>query len=283
MKEGNQHSRSVRIVLATSGGYLVLLLLLSVFGVYALPDPTPYANTQNPDQAVQPLMHQGAIRHWLGTDTLGRDLLSRLVWGIRVSLGTGLAAMVLALVFGTTVGMVAGFYRSWVDRILSWLMQVIWSLPSVMLVLAFSLALGRGWWQVFVAIGLTMWVDVARIVRGQVLALREREFVMAARMIGFSDWHLMTVQLLPNLFKPLLVMAASVFGSAILLESGLGFLGLGVQPPVPSLGTMLREHYPYLLLGAPHLVWAPAGLIFSMVLGFNVLGSAISSYLDTKR
>lgn len=283
MKEGNQHSRSVRIVLATSGGYLVLLLLLSVFGVYALPDPTPYANTQNPDQAVQPLMHQGAIWHWLGTDTLGRDLLSRLVWGIRVSLGTGLAAMVLALVFGTTVGMVAGFYRSWVDRVLSWLMQVIWSLPSVMLVLAFSLALGRGWWQVFVAIGLTMWVDVARIVRGQVLALREREFVMAARMMGFSDWHLMTVQLLPNLFKPLLVMAASVFGSAILLESGLGFLGLGVQPPVPSLGTMLREHYPYLLLGAPHLVWAPAGLIFSMVLGFNVLGSALSSYLDTKR
>jgi len=181
------------------------------------------------------------------------------------------------------VGMVAGFYRSWVDRVLSWLMQVIWSLPSVMLVLAFSLALGRGWWQVFVAIGLTMWVDVARIVRGQVLALREREFVMAARMMGFSDWHLMTVQLLPNLFKPLLVMAASVFGSAILLESGLGFLGLGVQPPVPSLGTMLREHYPYLLLGAPHLVWAPAGLIFTMVLGFNVLGSALSSYLDTKR
>lgn len=271
------------MALFLSGGYLVLLLLISVFGVYALPDSTPYANAQDPDQAVQPLMYQGAIRHWLGTDPLGRDLLSRLVWGIRVSLGTGLAAMILALVFGTIVGMVAGFYRSWVDRFLSWLMQVVWSLPSVMLVLAFSLALGRGWWQVFVAIGLTMWVDVARIVRGQVMALREREFVMAARMMGFSDWHLMTVQLLPNLMKPLMVMAASVFGSAILLESGLGFLGLGVQPPVPSLGTMLREHYPYLLLGAPHLVWAPAGLIFSMVLGFNVLGSALSSSLDTRR
>jgi len=282
MKPTHPKTGAVRWALMLSAGYLVLLLLFSLFGVNVLPDPSPYANTQDPDQAVQYLGYQGRIRHWLGTDTLGRDMLSRLIWGIRVSMITGLAAMVLAVVVGTAVGLVAGFYRSWVDKVLSWLMQVVWSLPSVMLVLAFSLALGRGWWQVFVAIGLTMWVDVARIVRGQVLALREREYVMAARMMGFSDLHLMTVQLLPNLTKPLLVMAASVFGSAILLESGLGFLGLGVQPPVPSLGTMLREHYPYLLMGAPHLVWAPAGLIFSMVLGFNVLGSALSTYWDTK-
>jgi peptide/nickel transport system permease protein len=188
--------------------------------------------------------------------------------------------MLLAVCLGTTVGLTAGFYRSWVDSLLSWLMQVLWSLPSVLLVLALSLALGKGWWQVLLAIGLTMWVDVARVVRGQVLALREREFVLAARMMGMSSLHLMWVQILPNLAKPLMVMASSVFGSAILLEAGLGFLGLGVQPPIPSLGMMLREHTPYLLMGAPHLVWAPGLLISGMVLSFNVFGTSLSAFLE---
>lgn len=269
--------------MALSGGYLALCLAFAWIGVHLLPDPSMYANLQNPDMAVLPMFTQGDRYHWLGTDSMGRDLWSRLVWGIRVSMGTGLVAMALSVAMGTLIGLVAGYYRSWVDRFLSWLMQVLWSLPSVLLVLAFSLALGKGWWQVMLAIGLTMWVDVARMVRGQVLALREREFMLAARMLGLSDWSQMIHQLLPNLYKPLMVMASSVFGSAILLESGLGFLGLGVQPPVPSLGMMLKEHVPYLLMGAPHLALAPGLLIFSLVFGFNVLGAALSAYLDTPR
>jgi len=263
-----------------SGGLLALMVFWAWFGVHLVPDSSPYANTQRPDLAVQPLMSRGEYVHWLGTDTLGRDLWSRLVWGMRVSLVTGFWAMLLAVGLGTTVGLTAGFYRSWVDSLLSWLMQVLWSLPSVLLVLALSLALGKGWWQVLLAIGLTMWVDVARVVRGQVLALREREFVLAARMMGMSSLHLMWVQILPNLAKPLMVMASSVFGSAILLEAGLGFLGLGVQPPIPSLGMMLREHTPYLLMGAPHLVWAPGLLISGMVLSFNVFGTSLSAFLE---
>jgi peptide/nickel transport system permease protein len=267
--------------MALSGGYLVICLGFAWIGVTLLPDSTLYANRQNPDMAVLPMFTQGDRYHWLGTDSMGRDVWSRLVWGIRVSMGTGLVAMFLSVALGTLIGLVAGYYRSWVDRVLSWLMQVLWSLPSVMLVLAFSLALGKGWWQVMLAIGLTMWVDVARMVRGQVLALREREFMLAARMLGLSDWSRMIHQLLPNLYKPLMVMASSVFGSAILLESGLGFLGLGVQPPIPSLGMMLKEHVPYLLMGAPHLALAPGLLIFSLVFGFNVFGAALSAYLDT--
>lgn len=269
--------------MALSGSYLLLCLVFAWFGVDLLPDSTLYANQQNPDAAALSMFSQGAMYHWLGTDSMGRDLWSRLVWGIRVSMGTGLVAMAISIALGTLVGLVAGYYRSWVDRVLSWFMQVLWSLPSVMLVLAFSLALGKGWWQVMLAIGLTMWVDVARMVRGQVMALREREFMLAARMLGLSDWNQMIKQLLPNLYKPLMVMASSVFGSAILLESGLGFLGLGVQPPVPSLGMMLKEHVPYLLMGSPHLALAPGLLIFSLVFGFNVLGAALSSYWDTPR
>lgn len=269
--------------MALSGGYLALCLGLAWLGVSLLPDSSLYANQQNPDLAVLPMFTYADKVYWLGTDSMGRDVWSRLVWGIRVSMGTGLAAMALSIVLGTLVGLVAGYYRSWVDRALSWLMQVLWSLPSVLLVLAFSLALGKGWWQVMLAIGLTMWVDVARMVRGQVLALREREFMLAARMLGLSDRSQMINQLLPNLYKPLMVMASSVFGSAILLESGLGFLGLGVQPPVPSLGMMLKEHVPYLLMGSPHLALAPGLLIFSLVFGFNVFGAALSAYWDTPR
>ncbi|MFM7910772.1 MAG: ABC transporter permease [Bacteroidota bacterium] len=272
-----------RWAMALSGFYLLLCLVFAWVGVDFLPDSTLYANQQNPDAAALPMFSQGVTNHWLGTDSMGRDLWSRLVWGIRVSMGTGLVAMALSIALGTIVGLAAGYYRSWVDRVLSWFMQVLWSLPSVMLVLAFSLALGKGWWQVMLAIGLTMWVDVARMVRGQVMALREREFMLAARMLGLSDWNQMFKQLLPNLYKPLMVMASSVFGSAILLESGLGFLGLGVQPPVPSLGMMLKEHVPYLLMGSPHLALAPGLLIFSLVFGFNILGAALSSYWDTPR
>lgn len=269
--------------LVISGGYLLLCLGLGWLGVYGLPDASRYANNQNMDAAILPMFSQRDIIHWLGTDSMGRDVWSRLVWGIRVSLTTGLVAMIISVGLGTLVGLLAGYYRSWVDRVLSWLMQVLWSLPSVMLVLAFSLALGKGWWQVMLAIGLTMWVDVARMVRGQVLALREREFMLAARMLGLSDWSQMIYQLLPNLYKPLLVMASSVFGSAILLESGLSFLGLGIQPPIPSLGMMLKEHVPYLLMGAPHLALGPGLLIFSLVFGFSVFGSALSAYLDSSR
>lgn len=222
-------------------------------------------------------------RHfWLGTDVLGRDLLSRLIVGLRVSLAVGLMAVIISIALGTLLGMLAGYYRGWVDQIIQFLINVTWSIPSLLLVIAFSLALGKGFWQVFLAVGLTMWVEVARIVRGQILSLREKEFVEAARAMGYRDWRIMMRHLLPNMVGPIIIMAASNFASAILVESGLSFLGIGVQPPVPTLGLMIKEHYPYIIMDAAYLALVPGVVILLLVLAFNLMGNGLSDAFDSK-
>ncbi len=221
-------------------------------------------------------------RYWLGTDVLGRDLLSRLIIGLRVSLAVGLMAVVISIALGTLLGLLAGYYRGWVDQLIQFLINVTWSIPSLLLVIAFSLALGKGFWQVFLAVGLTMWVEVARIVRGQILSLREKEFVEAARAMGYRDWRIMVKHLLPNMVGPIIIMAASNFASAILVESGLSFLGIGVQPPVPTLGLMIKEHYPYIIMDAAYLALAPGAVILLLVLAFNLMGNGLSDAFDSK-
>jgi len=216
---------------------------------------------------------------WFGTDLMGRDLLSRLLLGMRSTLKIGVFAVLVSLLVGISIGMLAGYFGGKVDQILTWLMQVVWSVPSIMLVIAFSLALGRGAWQVYLAVGLTLWVDVARLVRGEARRLREQEFVQAAQVLGYSSIRIMMHHLLPNMLGPILIMAAAQFASAILVESGLSFLGLGIQPPAPSLGMMIREHYPYILTRSAWLAIAPGVVISLMVLTCNLLSTGMSDLL----
>jgi peptide/nickel transport system permease protein len=213
---------------------------------------------------------------------MGRDLLSRLLLGLRVSLAVGFIAVLISIAIGASLGAIAGYYRGWVDQVIGWLINVIWSIPSLLLVIAFSLALGKGMWQVFLAVGLTMWVDVARIVRGRVLSLREQEFVTAARAMGFSDLRIIFRHLMPNVVGPIVIMAASNFATAILVESGLSFLGLGLQPPAASLGMMIKEHYPYIIMDAAYLALVPGLVILLLVLAFNLLGNGLSDAFDSK-
>lgn len=219
---------------------------------------------------------------WLGTDKYGRDILSRLIVGIRVSLSVGLIAIIISLTIGIFFGAVAGYFGGWVDDIIMWLINIIWSIPTLLLVFAITLLLGKGFWQVFIAVGLTMWVSVARIVRGQVLAVRELEYVEAARALGFSQGRIIFRHILPNVLGPVLVVAASNFASAIVIEAGLSFLGVGVQPPQPSWGLMIKENYNFIITHNPMLALAPGFAIMLLVLAFNLLGNGLRDALNVK-
>jgi len=218
----------------------------------------------------------------LGTDIYGRDLLSRLILGIRVSLSVGLMAVLISLFIGVSLGAIAGYFGGRVDASISWFMNVVWSLPSLLLVIAISFALGKGFWQIFIAVGLSTWVDVARLVRGQVMALKEVEFVEAARALGFGTARTIIKHILPNIAGPILVVASSNFASAILLETGLSFLGFGAQPPMPSWGSMIKEHYGYIIMDAAYLAILPGLAIMFTVYAFNVLAIGLRDAFDVK-
>ena len=219
---------------------------------------------------------------WLGTDRYGRDILSRLIIGVRVSLAVGLITVILSLSIGIFLGAIAGYYGGRTDQAIMWLLNVIWSIPTLLLVFALTLLLGKGFWQVFIAIGLTMWVNVARIVRGQVLAVKELEYVEAASVLGFSDSRIILRHILPNILGPVMVVAASNFASAIVIEAGLSFLGIGVQPPQPSWGLMIKENYNFIITHNPMLALAPGIAIMLLVLAFNLLGNGLRDALNVK-
>lgn len=221
-------------------------------------------------------------RFLLGSDIYGRDLLSRLILGIRVSLSVGLIAVIISLLIGISLGAIAGYFGGKIDAAISWFMNVIWSLPSLLLVIAISFALGKGFWQIFIAVGLSTWVDVARLVRGQVMALKEVEFVEASRALGFSTSRIIIKHILPNIAGPILVVASANFASAILLETGLSFLGFGAQPPMPSWGTMIKEHYGYIIMDAAYLAVLPGLAIMFTVYAFNVLAIGLRDAFDVK-
>jgi peptide/nickel transport system permease protein len=218
----------------------------------------------------------------LGTDKYGRDILSRLLIGVRVSLGVGLITVLISLSIGVLLGALAGYFRGWIDDAIMWLINVIWSIPTLLLVFAMTLMLGKGFWQVFVAIGLTMWVNVARIIRGQVLSVRELEYVEAAKALGFSKFRIIFRHILPNVMGPVLVVAASNFASAIVIEAGLSFLGIGVQPPQPSWGLMIKENYNFIITHNPMLALAPGFAIMLLVLAFNLLGNGLRDALNVR-
>lgn len=221
-------------------------------------------------------------RFLLGTDGYGRDVLSQIMIGSRVSLSVGFIAIVIALVIGITLGALAAYYGRWVDNLITWLINVVWSIPTVLLVIAITFALGKGFWQVFIAVGLTMWVDIARVVRGQVFSIKEKEYIEAARALGYTTPRIILRHILPNILGPIIVVTASNFASAILLEAGLSFLGIGVQPPMPSWGSMVKENYPYILLDSAYLAFLPGLAIMIIVLAFMLLGNGVRNALDTK-
>ncbi len=218
----------------------------------------------------------------LGTDKYGRCILSRLILGFRISLLVGLIAVVISLSLGLAIGALGGYFGGKVDDLVMLLVNTVWSIPTLLLVFAVVLALGRGIGIIFLAVGLTMWVDVARVVRGQVLVIKQLAFVEAAQSMGLGHGRILLRHILPNLLGPVMVVAAGNFATAILVESGLSYLGFGVQPPAPSWGTMLNENYGYALGGKPLLALAPALAIAFTVLAFNLIGNGLRDALDVK-
>lgn len=217
-----------------------------------------------------------------GTDGYGRDVLSQIMIGSRVSLSVGFIAIIIALLIGITLGALAAYYGGWVDNVIMWVINVVWSIPTVLLVIAITFALGKGFWQVFIAVGLTMWVDIARVVRGQVFSIKEKEYVEAARSLGFRTPRIIFKHILPNIMGSVIVVTASNFASAILLEAGLSFLGIGVQPPMPSWGSMVKENYGYILLDNAYLALIPGVAIMLIVLAFMLFGNGLRNAFDTK-
>jgi peptide/nickel transport system permease protein len=220
--------------------------------------------------------------YYLGTDKMGRDLLSRLLVGARVSLAVGFIAVLLSISIGLALGSMAGYFGGVVDAATMWLVNVIWAIPTLLLVFAITFALGKGFWIIFIAVGLTMWVGTARLIRGQVMSLKQLEYIQAARTMGFSNWRIIVHHILPNVIGPTIVMAASNFATAILIEAGLSFLGVGVQPPIPSWGLMIKENYNFLITNKPLLAILPGIAIMLLVLAFNILGNALRDAFDVK-
>jgi len=260
------------------GAWFILgLILCAIFAPLLVLDSSDMANDMDLRRAMlAPGSSSEMGMHWFGTDKFGRDHFSRIILGSRISLTVGLIAVSISLVIGIPVGAAAGYFGGRVDQFLSWLMSVLWSIPTLLLVIALTFVLGKGLTQVFIAVGLTMWVEVARVVRGQFLAEKQKEYVEAAKVLGFGTAHIMFKEILPNTWGPLLVICTTNFASALLIESGLSFLGIGAQPPLPSWGSMIRDYYPYLMTGKAYLSLIPGALIAASVLSLNSLSAALS-------
>ncbi len=227
-----------------------------------------------------PVVHR---KYHLGTDQFGRDFLSRLVLGTRISFSVGFIAVLLSVVIGLFIGGLGGFFRGRVDDITMWLINVVWSLPTLLIVIAITFAIGKGVVQVFIAVGLTMWVEVARVTRGQILSVRETTFVEAGRALGFKNARIIIRHIIPNIINPIIVISAANFATAILLEAGLSFLGIGVQPPMPSWGSMIKENYAYIILDNAYLAILPGIAIMLLVLAFMLMGNALREALNVKK
>ncbi len=219
---------------------------------------------------------------YLGTDRYGRDILSRLIIGSRVSIAVGFVAVFISLSIGIFMGAVAGYYGKWTDTLLTFFLNIFWAIPTLLLVFALSLSLGKSFLMIFIAIGFTMWVGPARLIRGQVMALKEMDYIKAAEALGASNFRIITHHILPNIVGSIMVLAAANFAAAILIEAGLSFLGIGLQPPQPSWGLMIKEHYNFIITQNPMAALVPGIAIMLLVYAFNILGNALRDIIDVK-
>lgn len=225
------------------------------------------------------------IRHkqfLLGTDRYGRDIYSRLLLGTRISLGVGIISMSMSIIIGFIMGAIAGWYGKWVDGFIMWIINILWAIPTLLLIFAITITIGKVFWAIFVAIGLTSWVSTARLIRGQVMQIKNQDYIIAAKTLGIPDFQIIIRHILPNIIGPIMVIAASNFASAILVEAGLSFLGFGVQPPTPSWGLMIKEHYSFLIAGNPIPALIPGLAIMLLVLALNIIGNQLRDTLDVK-
>jgi peptide/nickel transport system permease protein len=262
--------------LAAVGVVLVCALsLCAIFAPWLAPQDPAYINL--PTRLSPP-----STSHWCGTDELGRDILSRLVYGSRISMLVGSCVVAVSLGLGLIVGSIAGYYGGRLDRLINVVvMNAFLSFPGILLAIAFVAFRGPGIFNLILALSLGGWVGYARLVRAQVLATREREFVEAARALGASDLRIILRHILPNIIQPVIVQSAIGMAGAILAEATMSFLGLGVPPPTSSWGAMLNDGRSH-LFDSPHLVLFPAAAVMMAVLSFNFIGDALRDYLDPR-
>jgi len=263
-------------VLATAGlAMVVVFLMCALFA--------PWLAPQNPSHIDLPSRLMGpSASHWFGTDELGRDILSRIIYGARISMLVGSCVVATSLTLGLIFGSIAGFYGGITDRVLNVVvMNAFMSFPGILLAIAFVAFLGPGIFNLIFALSLGGWVGYARLVRGQVLVVREREFVEAARALGASNLRIIVRHILPNIIQPVIVQAAIGMAGAILAEATMSFLGLGVPPPTASWGSMLNDARSH-LFDSPHLVLFPAAAVMLAVLSFNFIGDGLRDYLDPR-
>ena len=265
-----------RNVLASIG--MALVVVFVVFALFA-----PWIAPQNPSNIDLPSRLQPpSSAHWFGTDELGRDIFSRVIYGARISMLVGSSVVAGSLLLGLILGSIAGYYGGFSDKFFNVVvMNAFLSFPGILLAIAFVAFLGPGIFNLILALCIGGWVGYARLVRAQVLSVKEKEFVEAARALGASDWRIVTRHILPNIIQPVIVQAAIGMAGAVLAEATMSFLGLGVPPPTASWGSMLNDVRAH-LFDAPHLVLFPALAVMLAVLSFNFIGDALRDYMDPR-
>ncbi len=268
--ERMRHSPGAMIGLA-----LIALLLLMALAANKI------ASQGIDDQSLLMALQAPSKEFLLGTDEFGRDILSRIIYGSRVSLKVGITTTAVAALLGITLGALAGYYGGWIDYVIQALVDISWAFPTVLMAIFLVAVLGHGLTNLMIAVGIVYWGAFARVVRGQVLSMREWEFVVAARAAGANDIHILVQHILPNVISPVIVMGTLLMGEAILIESTLSFLGMGAQPPTPSWGSILASGRAYLSI-APWVTTFPGIAIMFTVLGFNLLGDGLRDALDPR-
>ena len=258
-----------------AGTAILLLLAAAALFAPALAPYNPFGQNLDQDLIAR------SSEHWLGTDKLGRDILSRIIYGGRISLLVGITTVALSLAIGVVIGSLSGYFGGWIDQMLMRLVDILMAFPGILLAIAFTAVLGPGLDHVIIALCLIGWTGYARLVRGEILSLRERDFIQAARSLGCRPKRIILRHLLPNLLPPLLIQSTFGLAAAIVAEGSLSFLGLGVEPPTPSWGAMLNDGRQFLLV-APHLTTYPGLALMITVLALNLVGDALQERLQTR-